>query len=685
MTPPLRPIPSIRPPAKRLRLGLRCILVAVLLSPSISRALDNSAWAQHQEFTVAAPGLVKLPLPSATLDLARADLADLRVLDANGRETPYALVRPNGLHPKITQPRRFEAELTDVATTLRIETGTTEPLAAVSVVTPSIAFIKPVRTELSTDGSQWETVADSMPLFRQNGAEQLTIPLPKRPASWVRLTVDDRRSPPIAFTAATLLVGEARPALVEPVTVRITARDELPGETVLTLDLDAAHLSLTSLTFEADDSLFTRAVTITRRELKEDAVVERPLARGTIYRVALDGLAPAAHLSIPLNLTTTTRELIVHIDNGDSPPLTITEVRAERRSSAIVFNAQAPGAYSLLTGQPQAAPPRYDLPPLSEDFDRLPVTPLRLGPPVPNPDYQRPEALANVDLEGAALDPQGWTRRKPVLITSTGVQQLELDLDVLAHSQRDFSDLRLLRDGRQIPYLLERSSIIRPLSLATLTANDPKRPSLSRWKLTLPLAGLPLTRITVTSSSGLFQRRLRLYETITDERGYTRELTLAEGEWTHTPERPHALLSLSLATPPFTDTLWLETDNNANPPITLLDVQAWHPVLRLLFKAKTDDAPVLYYGHPQASAPRYDLGLVAGQLFSADKNPARLGASENLKSRARTPTAFISRRSGLLFWSALVLVVGLLLVVVVRLLPKPAKPETDKAHNRFNH
>ena len=664
-------MPSNLPRTKRPRAGLRCVLVALFLLPVASHALDASSWSQRQEFALEAAGLVKLALPAETLDLARPDLADLRVLDAAGHEIPYALVRPAGFRPMTTAPLRFHAELTDNTTVLTLETGTTQPLVAVTVATPPTEFIKPVRIELSADGRTWETVADAVPLFRQNGAEQLTLALPHRPAAWVRLTLDDHRSAPVAVTAATLLAGEIRPAASEPVAVRIAARDELPGETVLTLDLGAAHLPLTSLSLDAGDPLFTRTVTITRRELQEDSVVERPLARGTIYRVALDGLAPAAQLTLPVNFTTLTRELIVHIDNGDSPPLALTGLHGKRQSVSIVFNALAPGSYTLLTGQPHASPPRYDLPSLAADYDRLPSATVDLGKPALNPGYRRPEALANVDLEGAPLDPQGWTWRKPVMLAAAGVQQLELDLDVLAGAQRDFSDLRLLREGRQLPYLIEHTSLARPVALVPTPADDPKQPRLSRWQLKLPRTGLPLSQITVTSSTGLFQRHLRLYERITDERGYTQEITLADADWMHTPGRPAARLSLRPSPVPRTDTLWLETDNGDNLPLSLTGVQAWHPVIRLLFKASAGDTPILYYGQPQTGAPRYDIGLVAGQLFTAEKNPARLGAAEDLTAHKWTPTAFISRRSGLLFWGALVLVVGLLLVVVVRLLPKP--------------
>jgi len=40
-----------------------------------------------------------------------------------------------------------------------------------------------------------------------------------------------------------------------------------------------------------------------------------------------------------------------------------------------------------------------------------------------------------------------------------GVQEVDLDLHVLANADASFRDLRLMRDGKQQPYLIERTSI----------------------------------------------------------------------------------------------------------------------------------------------------------------------------------------------------------------------------------
>src|ERR1035441_4033786 len=92
------------------------------------------------------------------------------------------------------------------------------------------------------------------------------------------------------------------------------------------------------------------------------------------------------------------------------------------------------------------------------------------------------------------------------LIADAGVQELELDPEALAKSRPDFADLRLLRDGNQIPYVLEKPALARSLDLEPEASADPKRPTVSAWRVRLPKAGLPLRSVVLASPTSLFQR-----------------------------------------------------------------------------------------------------------------------------------------------------------------------------------
>ena len=71
------------------------------------------------------------------------------------------------------------------------------------------------------------------------------------------------------------------------------------------------------------------------------------------------------------------------------------------------------------------------------------------------------------------------------------------------------------------------------------------------------------------------------------------------------------------------------------------------------------------------TAPRYDLALVAGQILAAEKSVASLGAEEPARTGGWADQALAGPRGGIIFWSALAIVVVALLIVVAKLLPKP--------------
>jgi len=469
------------------------------------------------------------------------------------------------------------------------------------------------------------------------------------------------------------LEAGAAPAPV-PVGAHVSSRDEFAGETVLTLALDGRNVPLAAIDFETAEPLFMRRVAVTVREVRNAIPSERTIATGTLFRVALNGAPAHERTELALAFAPPTRELLIHVYNGDSPPLALGAVRLKRWPVSLLFVAPVAGNYTLLSGNPQATAPRYDLAAFAGEMRSASAAVVAPGGLEDTPDYHPSEALAtppmpDIPLTGAPIDAREWKFRRAVQIAEPGVQELELDLGALANSRHDFADLRLLRAGNQIPYVLEQPVLARSLSLPPEDARDAKRPSLSIWRLRMPRAGLPVRSVVLSSTTSLFQRQFRIFEELPGQDGGTYEYTLASGQWSRTPQPgvPETRV-FELQEPTRTDTLWVETDNGDNPAIALGSVQAVYPVERLVFKVAETDGFALAYGNTSASAPRYDLGLVAGRLLTSSRNVAHLGADDQ-GAAAKNPFAGIN--GGVVFWGALALVVAALLVAVAKLLPKP--------------
>jgi hypothetical protein len=293
----------------------------------------------------------------------------------------------------------------------------------------------------------------------------------------------------------------------------------------------------------------------------------------------------------------------------------------------------------------------------------------------PNPNYKPPEALAAVTLSGAKIDVAKWKFRKLLPLTQNGVQQVELDPELLARSQPDQGDIRIVRGEYQLPFIFQRTSLSRPISLTAAAANDPKKPVLSRWSVKLPQPGVPITRLVCTSPSPLFHRQMRLWEEVTDERGDKFAREIGGATWDQTPDSPKRDLVIELNARPQSDTLFLETDNGDNPPIELRDFRGFYPVTRVVFKAMPDSSqPVwLYYGNPDAGAPQYDLTLVAGELLKAERSTIAAGAEENLSPKPSFAGQKLTGSTRYIFWGALALVVIVLLAIMSRFLPKESQ------------
>ncbi len=665
-------------------------MVATL--PAVSAAGLPAEWQHEQPFNVSVPGLVKLNLPVETLNAARPALEDLRLYDDAGNEVPYLIERPTPVGKVIAEAKSFQVSLSASNTVITIETGYPrrssqlsekgalveivypQPLDGVTLVTPAKNFIKSVLVEASADGKRWQKLASGLPIFRQSdGASQLRLQIPEGAWPWLRLTVDDQRSQPIPFTSA--MVHAAAPIKVpdELLPVTMVEQDENPGETRLVLDLGAANMNVTTVQIKTAEPLFTRQVSLALPLMWGNAIREQPIAHGTIYRIAVEGQPVAENLSILLGKQVPTHELLLIIQNQDSPPLAIKAVKVERRPVYLVFLARQAGDYHLMMGNDQCSAPHYDLAALGADLKTTQVSSIKLSPPKENPNYRAPEVLPGIDETGAALDVTAWKFRKAVKITRAGAQQLELGLDVLAHALPDFQDLRLLHGSNQAPYILERTSISRSLMPAITATNDAKDLKLSRWIIKLPQSRLPVTRLSCATRTVLFQREATLFEELADERGEKYRHNLGGASWVQKPDRKSREFFLTLDSPPQSDTLFLETHNGDNPPITLEKFQFFYPVTRVLFKAGSDDELFLYYDNPHAAAPNYDLSLVAGQLLSADRTIASPGTEQQLlKSSWREHE--IPGQGGVVFWGILSLVVVVLLVIISRLLPKSPPP-----------
>lgn len=654
---------------------LACIPFAFAPAAAAAAALDTAPWEMRQAFEMPTTGAAKITLPADALDAARPDLGDLRLLDPAGGEVPFAILHAEPPIQGRQVPQPLSARLLDSSTVLEIDLAEPQPVSRVLLETPEQSFVKGATVDVADTGRRWRRLASDLLIFRHaSGAAQLSLDLDNRPVSSIRITIDDSKSGPVPFSRAVLVIGErpAPPPESEP--IEILSAESGVGETRLILDLGARNRPVVGIVLNPEDEIFSRRVSLISRSVSDAEAFESARDVGTINRLRFGGGRRFEELRLPLAAPIADARIELSIDNGDSPPLAIKEASVLLRPIHLAFLAKTAGRYILLSGHPSAPTPRYDVAAFADDWRRLPAISPRWNRPERNPGFRPPQPPVEVPELAGAFSPKEWPHQRAVAIHQAGAQILDLDPAALVGARPDLADIRLARGDRQIPYLLERTRLSRSLPLPLSVAPDSKRPQAGRWRLKLPAAGIPISRLTFTVDEPLFERDVVVYEMAEDGRGQGWQRRLGSARWFRRSAAESPRQSIPLQSPPATAELFLEIDHGDNAAFAPAAAEAIYPVIRLRFRASETGEATLAYGNPRASAPRYDIQLAARRLLAARANVATLAASNGDVSSRRTPFTLTGRAARTLFWASLGLAVVILLWAVARLLPKP--PDT---------
>jgi hypothetical protein len=673
------------------------VLIAVTLPATVlaqSDAIDQqrSAWKFRRTVTVpssGAPGdrLVALPLPPELHSAAQSDLRDLRLIGADGRETPFIIDRQTdrvrqgswvfSLVDMQTESNRF--------TTFTGDLHAQQTFDRLELNVPQQNFAKRVRIETSLDNINWTLITDSAGIFDQvwNSVRthHTSIEL-SQPASarYVRLTIDDSKTAPVRVQGLTAI--SARP-IAGPRWEKTVSLDPADGPSATSryrLDLPAA-VAFDQIQLQADDIVFNRPVRIIEERQISGEPNRRILVQGNLYRVKL-----ADALISGENLTLTTRppaagNLFFEIDNADSPPLRNVRLTVSGLAVRLIFPVEAAGAsaqnLTLYYGNDATRAPYYDIQSLHSQLglntDFLVAT---LGLQSPNPRYEPVPPMQFVATVGAAIETRLWSHQHKLSVPAAeDIYTFTLPVRDLAVLRPDYADIRIADSaGRQIPYILEPDAGEDSLTLRI--EKDPRapRPNVSRYVFHTPESvPVPVNHLHIFVQDGFFNRPSRLYVIENTERGerervlHSAALTRAAGQ-----QAPLRLPAGNARA----DRFILEIDEGDNAPLNLFQVTAISRVPRVAFKLKPDgNAYRVLLGNRNISAPRYDLQSLQREVLAYSAVPIAAGELEaNPAHRRLASEYFKSAPPTILMWGVLLIAVAGLLLLTVRLLKKPASP-----------
>ena len=310
--------------------------------------------------------------------------ADVRVAGTHGDEIPYALDPGRLTQRERSVPVIDTGFVPHRGTQAVLDLGASgEPVDAVTVDVDTAkrpTYFERVAIDASDDRTTWRIVRDDAILYRvaqDAGRGNATLAFPVTRSRWLRVRVLDPGAP-FPLTGARTASGSSP----EPVMVRLAVSPQASADAATHEQrwvFDAgAPVRPSAVTFADGGALYERAVSV---QTSGDAKDWNAAGDGTIAHYAEGGAQTS--VAVP---ETTARYVRVVVRNGNDAPLRSLRPALLARPHEVVFESHGT-AYRLLSGNPSAGAPSYDLGArlAHEDWH---ATPARAGAPARNAGYR---------------------------------------------------------------------------------------------------------------------------------------------------------------------------------------------------------------------------------------------------------------------------------------------------------
>lgn len=623
-------------------------------------ALAAASW--ERTLVPAAAGTNVVSIDAPLLIGARDGFPDLR-LSQDGREIEYILLAASTGRPQWVSVNAAPIRPTRVSSGIEADLGSLRRIDHVRFEGIRTPVMKRVKIEASGDRARWIELVPQGTIFDlpEEGLQRLEVGFEPVEVRFLRATFDDRNRA-VVRPRPRMSVRLSSVASSEAPTIPLgseTIRSE-PGKTRIRIVLPSPAFPLQAIMVEGGAGNVFRKAEVVESTLTPQGLVPKTIGSGTLKRAVVGELV-ASEMRIPI-FRPAGSEIQLVIDDGDSPPLTLGRIIGELAPQpSILFEVPAIAPVVAQWGDAALEAPQYDLEAVRAHLPRL--RPVRArwdgGPrPIEQSFVERPSLSAP---EPGPLVEGEYRFERSIEVAEPGLVSLPLDARVLAHAQLP-RDVRVVdADGRQIAWIAELRSEPLELRLGPMRSLG-RSGNLSRYELRLPVAGLPASRLVLETRAPLFRREVRV---LVPDLTRGEERRVAAGSWVHA-ESPLAPPPLTLALPRIPgDLLVVEIDEGDNPALPLENPRLLLPLHALRFHAPRGSGLRLLYGNPEASAPSYDVELLAERVLRQPAAEARLGSEVEKQSTKMT-------RSRLWFWIVVAVAALALLVMLARMLPRSA-------------
>jgi hypothetical protein len=359
--------------------ALLAAAAAALALAAAAAALDTQPFRYERTLTPGGPAPVRFEPDGPLYGHSRTDLADLRILDADGRQVPWRML-PGVEEPAPVAVRVLNAGRRDGKAVALLDLGPARRVRdRVELDVPDTGFVGRVEVSGSNNRRTFTLLSTSV-IYDIAGAvshaRSTTVVFPPSDFRYLFL----RASGVSRIDGATVSAAPSRAQRIER---GGSVRRGSANPTRLVLDLGFRNIPVDELYVTAQTRRYDRDAVVAG---SNDGRTWSELARTRVYRLTRS-------VSSPIDVVARHRYLRLTILNGDDEPLRGIRLRAVARSRAVLVEGGHPGPLRLLYGDPAASAPSYD-------FARLPRAELglaharhgRLGAETANPRFEpRPD------------------------------------------------------------------------------------------------------------------------------------------------------------------------------------------------------------------------------------------------------------------------------------------------------
>ncbi|HEY4440179.1 MAG TPA: DUF3999 family protein [Candidatus Elarobacter sp.] len=305
---------------------------------------------------------LRATIPFAIAPDANGDYPDLRVVDARDNEVPYvidpqrAAAPPRTLTPIDTGfvPHRWTQAVFDLG-----PEGSLVGTIRLSVdETRRETYLNNVALDASDDRTTWRVVRDDAVIYHVDGHGCTTIAFPPSRSRWLRVRVLDARSP-FPIDGAIVERGDLpipepglAPLPLDAIPADATAADAVPNRQ-LWLVTSATPIRPSAVAFSGGTSTFERHVIVQ----SSDEGVSWDTAGSDIIARWPDG---GKQTSFVFTERTARRWRII-VENFNDRPIAGLRPQLLARAHTLVVPAGFGAPYRVLSGNPAASAPVYDL------------------------------------------------------------------------------------------------------------------------------------------------------------------------------------------------------------------------------------------------------------------------------------------------------------------------------------